>query len=197
MLCLFEEEILFHQCRKRRLNARRAAESVPGANIGRQQLTPALEDDGAQDGALRQGQSLPHCFEHRVLLREQARERGMKMLKASPSGLAARTSSQVSWARRWTSYGRLPARSTTAAPRPGSTRIPLHEPPLDEVGEHGRRNLLEAYHRSRLVERTARADHFFHQTRFRAREDITDVPLLLRGARSACSTSPPLNPSMA
>ena len=182
MLRLFEEKILFHECRKRRLNARRATESMSGANIGRQQLAAALEDDGAQDRALRQGQSLPHCFEHRVLLREQARERGMKMLEAhlpaacGPHVVPGFVSEALDVV--WEVACEVDDRSTEA--RLGSNPA-AYEAPLDEVGEHGWRNLLEAYHRSRFVERAARADHFFHQTRFRAREDITDVPLLLRG----------------
>ena len=53
--------------------------------------------------------------------RRRVRWRSSSVTRRLPD---ARSSSQVSWARRWTSYGRLPASSTIAAPNRGSGAMP-------------------------------------------------------------------------
>ena len=55
---------------------------------------------------------------------------------------------------------------------------------FDESREAIGRNLLQAHHRSGLVERPALAEHPLHQRRFGAGEDVADLALLLhRGAQ--------------
>ena len=90
------------------------------ANLSRQQLSPILENDRAQHGALRERQSLPHRFEHRLLFREQPQQRRVQIVEGcAPARPSSRTSSQVSCASRCTSYGRLPASSTIGRAEPG------------------------------------------------------------------------------
>ena len=50
---------------------------------------------------------------------------------------------------------------------------------LDEAREDVGRHLLQAHHRTGLVERPLRADHLLHQRRLRAGEDVADLPLIL------------------
>ena len=80
------------------------------------------------------------------------------------------TSSHVSCARRCTSYGRLPARSTMAAPRPASGAMPvLRKRSSMKCREHVGGNLAQAHDRPGLVERPARPDHLLHQASARTR----------------------------
>src|SRR5688500_15046838 len=82
LLPLLEQQVLLHEGRQRRLNARRAAKAVPRADVGRQKLAAALKNDGANDRALRKRQSLPDRLEQRVLLRKKASKRAMQLLEA-------------------------------------------------------------------------------------------------------------------
>ena len=67
-----------------------------------------------------------------------------------------------------------------AAPRPDLGADPaLAELRLDEVRKDVGRNFLQAHHRPGFVERTPRADHLFHQARFRPGEYVADLALLL------------------
>ena len=52
---------------------------------------------------------------------------------------------------------------------------------VDPHGEVSGVDLLEAHHRSGLVERPARAEHPFHQRRFGPRKHIPDLALILDG----------------
>ena len=70
---------------ERRLDARRAAQPMARAHVGRQQLAAVLEHDGAQHRALRQRQPLPDGLEHRVLLGEQPRQRRVQVVERRPS----------------------------------------------------------------------------------------------------------------
>ena len=85
-----------------------------------------------------------------------------------------------------------------AAPMPGSGRTPL---PANRDSMNsaniGRRDLLEPHHGAGLVERPARANHLVHQARLGAGEHVPTFRCCCAAARSACSTDPPLNPSIA
>src|SRR5438445_484143 len=66
---------------ERRLNRRRSAEAMARADVGGQQCAAVLDDDGAQDGALRERQPLPQGLEYHLLFREQPFERTMQIVE--------------------------------------------------------------------------------------------------------------------
>src|SRR5262249_41471093 len=57
----------------------------------------------------------------------------------------------------------------------------LDEPLVDEVDKQRGRYFVEAHHRTGLVEGAPRTNHLFHQARFRAGEDVSNLTLKLRG----------------
>ena len=73
----------------------------------------------------RERELLPARLEQRLLLDEQAPQGAMQVVEVTSRVPPARASSHVSCASRWTSYGRLPASSTMAAPSPGSALMPV------------------------------------------------------------------------
>ena len=80
-----EQQVLLDERRQRGLDARRSAEPMAGARVGREQLASALQHDRAQHAALRQRQPLPDRLEHRLLLGEQPRQRRVQVVEGRPS----------------------------------------------------------------------------------------------------------------
>ena len=66
---------------ERRLDGRRAAQTVSRADVGREQLAALLEHGGAQRAALRQRQPLPHALEERLVLAEQPLQRAVQIVE--------------------------------------------------------------------------------------------------------------------
>ena len=155
---------------------------MPFADVGRQEFTAALQHDRAKHGALRQREPLPERFEDRLLLGEQAQQRLMQVVERRAA--AARGAHIV----------------------PGLVSEPLHvvgkvarqlhdrdaqsglgadarlvEARLDEHGELVRGDLVEAHHRTGLVERTPRSDHALHQAWLRAGKYVAHLALVLDG----------------
>src|SRR5262249_48224935 len=115
-----QEHVLFGECRERLLNRRRSTEPVTRSCVGGVNFTSSLQYDRAERRALLQCQPLPERLEDRLLLGQQPRQGPVEILPP-----LARTSSHVSCARRWTSYGRLPASSTIASATPASGFMPV------------------------------------------------------------------------
>src|SRR5574338_918047 len=67
-VALAGEDVLAHERAERRLHGRRAAEAMPRAHVGGQQLAAVLEHRGAERRALRERQALPGTLEERRVL---------------------------------------------------------------------------------------------------------------------------------
>ena len=150
---------------------------MAGAHVGRQQLPSVRQHDGAQRGALRQRQALPHSLEHRFLLGKQPVERRVQIVHADPAlacWRARRPSSRARAAARRTACCRPGRRSRRRGPASGLMPV-LRKSRFDERREQIGGNLLQPHHRSGLVERPLRPEHPLHQTGLGAGEDIADA----------------------
>src|SRR5687767_8334824 len=153
---------------------------MPGPHIRRHQLASFLYHQGAQYRALRQRQPLPRFLEHGLLLAEQSRQRGMKIvdtgdLASGRPDVIPRFMGEPLDVERYV-CGELDDR--LAEPRLGANAAAL-EARFDERRKVLGIDLLQPQHRASLVEGPPRAEHALHQRWLRAGEDVTDLPLVL------------------
>ena len=155
------------------------------ADVGRVHAAAVLEDHGAQDGALRERQPLPRGLEHCIVLGQESRQRLVKMIERR-APRAAGTHLVPCLVREALNVVRQVAGELDdcAAEPVLGLHARSNERRIDERLELFGRNLLEAHHRSRFVERPLRSQHSFHQAGLRSGEHVTNAALLLhRGAQ--------------
>src|SRR5262245_26336406 len=85
---LSRDHVVACQSGERGLNGGRAPQALPCSDVSRQQLLSLLENDGPQDGSLREGQTFPHDFEHRLLFGEKAMEGSVKVVERGTAAAA-------------------------------------------------------------------------------------------------------------
>src|SRR5262249_4345001 len=160
-----------------------SAETMPRADVSREQLPAILEDHGAQNRSLRQGQTLPHRLKHGVLLCEQTPQRMMQVVEGRPPPgrgtdivprLVREALDVVGQVAGQIDDGQAePTVGTNAGPR---------EPCVDESRELFCWNLVEANDRTCLVEGTPRAEHPFHEARLGSGKYVAHLALALNSA---------------
>src|SRR5262249_1988920 len=75
------DDVFARQRDERRLHRRRPAEPMTRARIGRHQVQTLFDDARAQPRALSERRPLPYRLEHRLLLEQQALERGVEIVE--------------------------------------------------------------------------------------------------------------------